>query len=135
LTIFKRQKEGKEKLMTTFPQFNHIDLIVSDVPSAAAFFHEVLNLPLVVSEERFAQLESGAVTIMLSPGALVDVEPARGVILHFQVENVSGALEDARQKGAEVLRETELTPWGWESALIKGPEGIVVDVFRPKATP
>jgi len=119
--------------MTNLPQLNQIDVIVRDVPRAAAFFSEVLGLPLVVNEERFAQLESGPITIMLSPDALVPVEQARGIILHFQVEDVSQALEDARQKGAVVLREMELTPWGWESAMIRGPEeGIIIDFYLPK---
>jgi uncharacterized glyoxalase superfamily protein PhnB len=74
------------------------------------------------------------VTIMLSPEAMVPMKPARGVILHFRVEDDSRALEKARSKGARVLMEPTQTDWGWESAMIAGPEDIVVDLYRPIGT-
>lgn len=112
------------------PTFDNLDLIVQDVPSAAAFFRDVVGLTLRVNEERFAELDSGAVTIMLSPAAMVPVKPAAGVILHFQVENVARALEHARSHGATVLLEPTATDWGTESAMIAGPEDIIIDFYR-----
>jgi predicted enzyme related to lactoylglutathione lyase len=117
------------------PNFNNLDLIVRDVPAATAFFRDVVGLKVRVGEERFAELESGAATIMLSPDAMVPTEPARGVILHFQVEDVAAALAHARGLGATVLLETTHTDWGTESAMIAGPEGIIVDFFRPVTGP
>jgi hypothetical protein len=51
--------------------FASLDLIVQDVPAAPAFFRDVVGLALRVSEARFAELDAGAVTLMLSPDALV----------------------------------------------------------------
>jgi predicted enzyme related to lactoylglutathione lyase len=113
------------------PNFNNLDLIVRNVPAATAFFRNVVGLAVRVGEERFAELESGAATIMLTPDAMVPTEPARGVILHFEVDDVAAALAHARAQGAAVLLETTHTDWGTESAMIAGPEGIVVDFFRP----
>jgi predicted enzyme related to lactoylglutathione lyase len=110
---------------------NNLDLIVRDVPAATAFFRDLVGLAVRVDEQRFAELASGAVTIMLSPDALVPIEPARGVILHFEVEDVAAALAHARAQGATVLMEPTRTDWGTQSAMIAGPEGIVVDFFRP----
>ena len=111
-------------------RFDNLDLVVRDVPAAAAFFRDVVGLTLRVDEERFAELDAGPVTIMLPPDAMVPTKPAAGVILHFQVEDVAEALEHARSRGATVLLEPTRTDWGWESAMIAGPEEIVVDFYR-----
>ena len=116
-------------------KFDNLDLIVRDVPSAAALFRDVLGVEPRVLDERYAELESGSVTIMLSPDAMVPVQPARGVIVHFQVEDVGQALKRARSRGATVLMEPARTDWGWESAMIAGPEEIVIDLYRPIEAP
>lgn len=112
-------------------RLDQIDLIVRDVPAATAFFRDVLGLTPNVAEERFAELVSGSTTIILSPEAMVPTEPAVGIILHFRVEDVAEALERARRAGATVPRATAPTDWGTESAMIGGPERIVVDLYRP----
>ncbi|MCS6881458.1 MAG: VOC family protein [Oscillochloridaceae bacterium] len=109
---------------------NQLDLIVRDVPAATAFFRDVVGLPVRVEDARFAELDGGAIMIMLSPDALVPVQEAAGVILHIQVDDVEGALERARRSGAAVLLEPTRTDWGTESAMIAGPEGIIVDFYR-----
>jgi catechol 2,3-dioxygenase-like lactoylglutathione lyase family enzyme len=63
-------------------QLNQLDLIVSDVPKATAFFRDVLGLSVRIAEERFAELDAGGFTLMLSPDAMVPTPtPAAGVIL------------------------------------------------------
>lgn len=108
-----------------------IDLIVRDVPEATSFFTDFVGLTARVAEERYAEIDAGALTLMLSPEAMVPTKPAQGIILHFRVEDVHQAIKDARARGAAVLREPDTMPWGWESAMIRGPEGIVVDFYRP----
>lgn len=112
-------------------KLDNLDLIVSDVPRAVAFFKDVLGIRARVEGERFAELDTSPVTIMLSPDAMVSTNPARGVILHFQVDDVSAAVERARSSGGKVLMEPTRTDWGWESAMVAGPEEIVVDLYRP----
>jgi len=82
------------------------------------------------ADERFAEFRLGAVTLMLSPDALVPMTRAGGMILHLEVADVGEAIERARQAGAEVLREPAPTDWGWESAMIAGPDGSVIDFYR-----
>ncbi len=84
-------------------QLNQMDLIVRDVPAGTEFFRDVL----------------------------VPTRPAAGTILHFQVEDVAQALEEARSRGATVLLEPIRTGWGTESAMIAGPEEVVIDLYRP----
>ena len=112
-------------------ELDKMDLIVSDVRGAAAFFADALGLRLTANEVRFAEVDVGAGrTIMLSPDAMVPTEPARGVILHFRVEDVHKAVERARSRGATVLLEPVTTDWGWESAMLAGPGGVVIDLYR-----
>lgn len=111
-------------------KFDNLDLIVRDVTAAVDFFERVVGLTARYSDENFAELESGAVTIMLSPAAMVPVRPAAGIILHFQVENLSAARERAAAGGAPILMEPTLTDWGTESLLIAGPEEMVIDLYR-----
>jgi predicted enzyme related to lactoylglutathione lyase len=113
-------------------QLNQIDVIVRDVPAATGFFRDVLGLAVRFADPRFAELDAGGgFTLMLSPDALVPTKPAAGTILHFQVEDVAQALEEVRSRGAAVLLEPTRTGWGTESAMIAGPEGVVVDLYRP----
>ena len=110
--------------------FDNLDLIVRDVPAAVAFFQEAAGVVPRYTDANFAELDTGTVTIMLSPAALIPVAPARGVIVHFQVEDVAEALARAQAAGATVLREPALTDWGTEAAFIAGPEEIVVEFYR-----
>jgi predicted enzyme related to lactoylglutathione lyase len=117
-------------------KMNQLDLIVRDVPGATAFFRDVLGLTVRFAEERFADLDAGGFTLMLSPDAMVPTPtPAAGMILHFQVEDVAQALSAARSRGAKVLMEPTLTGWGTESAMIAGPEQVIIDLYRPVASP
>lgn len=114
----------------TVPNLNQLDLIVRDVPAATALLSAVLGVEPAFAEERFAEFRLGAMTLMLSSDALVPMSNAAGVILHVEVPDVDEALERARKSGATVLREPGPTDWGWESAMIAGPDGIVIDYYR-----
>ena len=113
------------------PTFDQLDLIVRDVPAAAAFFRDAIGFALQVDEPRFAQLDAGAVTLMLRPDALVPTTPAAGVILHVRVDDLAAAVARAQAHGAAVLRAPAPTDWGTESAMVAGPDGIIVDLYRP----
>ncbi len=110
-----------------------IDLTAKDVPSATAFFRDVVGLEVREVEvyERFAELGAETITLMPSPDAMVPVKPAKGVILHFEAEDVSKPAARAKEHGATILMAPCNTDWGWESRLITGPEGIIVDCYRP----
>ena len=111
-------------------KFDNLDLIVRDVPTAVDFFEKVVGLSARIVDENFAELESGEVTIMLSPAAMVPVKQAAGIILHFQVDNVRQARQRAVDYGVTILMEPTMTDWGTESFLIAGPEEMVIDLYR-----
>lgn len=111
--------------------FNRLDLIVEDVPAATALFRDVVGLAVRFADTRFAKLDSGAVIIMLGPDAMAPTTPAAGIILHLQVADVFATVERARANGARVLLEPTHTDWGCEPTRIAGPEGIIIDLYRP----
>lgn len=108
-----------------------IDLIVSDVSAAARFFRDVVGLKLEINDPNFAQLKSQELTIMLSRTAEVPIGKAAGIILHVLVDDVAASLAKAETLGAVVLHELHETDWWTESAMIAGPDGIVIDFYKP----
>ena len=109
---------------------DHVDLIVADVRGAVRFFRDALGLEPVVEEDMFAELDAGAIKIMLSPNE-VDLGRTSGVVLHFKVDDVPAATDRVRGAGARVIREPTRMDWGWESALVSGPEGTTIGRYRP----
>ncbi len=109
---------------------NKIDVIVPDPTRTAQFLRDALDLEVLDIGERYAELRSGAMIIMLSPEAMVPMKNAAGVILHFQVQDVPQAFEKACRAGAKVLMKPTKTEWSSLSSLIEGPdEGVVIDLY------
>lgn len=81
---------------------------------------------LAISEERLVQLfNQGAATAASN----------RSAILEFEVVDVDGTL--AHMEGvAEVVMPITVMPWGNRSALLRDPDGSLVNLFsRPAAVP
>lgn len=110
---------------------NTIGLIVSDVPAAATFFREIVGLQQAIDNPNFAQFTSNNLAIMLTRSAEVPTGKADGVILHILVDDVEDALQNALSRGATILQELNETEWWTESAMIAGPDGIVIDFYKP----
>lgn len=107
-----------------------LDLIVDDVRSAAVLLRDAFGLEVVVLEDRFAEVRADPLALMLSPDAMVPMGQARGVILHFEVEDPAGEARRATAAGATVLQDLTRTDWGTESVLLAGPAEIVIDYYR-----
>ncbi len=80
---------------------------------------------LAISEERLVQLfNQGAATAASN----------RSAILEFEVADVDGALARMGEAAAEVVMPATVMPWGNRSALLRDPDGSLVNVFsRPAA--
>lgn len=109
------------------PALKSIDVIVSDVPRAVAFFRDVVGLEVRQEFERFAELDAGGLSLPLSPDALVPVSSAGGIILHFEEPDLSAAVRRATAFGSTVLKGPLTTDWGTHSLLVQGPDSIVID--------
>jgi catechol 2,3-dioxygenase-like lactoylglutathione lyase family enzyme len=111
---------------------DHATLIVSDVTKAVAYFRDVLGLPVHGDGDGdgYAEVDLGTLVCGLMSDAMVPVEPAAGVILQVRVDDVPGTFRTVQQRGATVLLEPTTTDWGTESAMVAGPDGIVVELYR-----
>jgi catechol 2,3-dioxygenase-like lactoylglutathione lyase family enzyme len=111
----------------------HLTLICEDVAAGAAFFRDILAVPVRNRDASHVDVELGAVTATLtarrdSPSNR-PAEPA--VILEVEVPDVHAALRELRRRGATVLLEPMLTEWNTVSAFVAGPDGVVVEVYCP----
>lgn len=122
-------------------QLNAIDLIVSDVPAATRFFRDVLGLDAQEADERSARFQSGSMTLTIAwlrrpfgakemrPDAVAPATSASGLLLHFQVQDVGLAVLKATATGAQVLAGPDETGWGTNSAILAGPEHILIELY------
>lgn len=80
---------------------------------------------LAISEERLVQLfNQGAATAASN----------RSAILEFEVADVDGTLARMEEAAAEIVMPATVMPWGNRSALLRDPDGSLVNVFsRPVA--
>lgn len=78
---------------------------------------------LAISEERLVQLfNQGAATAASN----------RSAILEFEVADVDGTLARMEEAAAEIVMPATVMPWGNRSALLRDPDGSLVNVFsRP----
>jgi catechol 2,3-dioxygenase-like lactoylglutathione lyase family enzyme len=112
-----------------------IDLFVADVTSAAAFFRRVLALPVHLHDRGRADVDLGSGIIARLRTApdrpISEPRDQPGVILQLLAPDLNGALAELRRRGATVLVEPVLTEWDTRSAFVAGPDGMVVEVYRP----
>ncbi|EJE54768.1 hypothetical protein PMI14_00398 [Acidovorax sp. CF316] len=80
---------------------------------------------LAISEERLVQLfNQGAATAASN----------RSAILEFEVADVDGTLARMEEAAAEIVMPASVMPWGNRSALLRDPDGSLVNIFsRPVA--
>jgi catechol 2,3-dioxygenase-like lactoylglutathione lyase family enzyme len=93
-----------------------------DPERSRAFYRDVLGLPVY---REF----TGGVVFFLGGGFLevsgrADGGANEAVGLWLQVRNVESALAEVEARGARVLREARLEPWGLREAWLADPDGI-----------
>ena len=107
-----------------------IDLRVEDVSAAVAMLGNAYGWKVTADEPGFGELVAGDLRIMLSVDAMVPWGRTDGVILHEYVDDVPAAVERAVAAGAELLLGPLTTDWGTQSAYLRGPGNLVVDVCK-----
>lgn len=111
---------------------NAVTLIVEEPSTVAERLATALGWIVSQDYGAFAEVKAadGALLWLNAPG-----EPAKdlqqGVIIHCQVDDVTGAADRARAAGAEVLREPTVMDFGMESAWVRVQGGPIVDLTRP----
>jgi len=106
---------------------------VKEVGRAAAFYRDVLGLPLTAQFEGFAFFNAGGITLALSEG-LARAVPQIGeaVEVVFAVEGVREAYEALKAKGVAFrLEPRQVAGPNW-AANFDDPDGHHLSVFGPE---
>ncbi|MGO4298873.1 VOC family protein [Leifsonia sp. RAF41] len=127
--------------------FASIRIITEDVDRLASFYELVTGRPADRPAPVFAQFTGhGATLAIASPvtvamlGSATAPASNRSVIVEFEVDDVDA--EFARLRADldstdlwDVVLDPTTMPWGNRSALLRDPDGNVVNLFsRPRAT-
>ncbi len=121
--------------MTTFASAR---IVTDDVDRLTAFYEHVTGLTATRPVPVFAEFRTAAGTLAISSSQLTDslygadvVQAAanRTVFLEFQVPDVDA--EYARLRELEFVQQPTTMPWGNRSAVLRDPDGNLVNLFAP----
>ena len=119
--------------------FASIRIITDDVDRLVAFYERVTGRTAARPAPVFAQFGgTGPVLAIASPAtvAMLDgaVVPAanRSILVEFEVADVDAEFERIAPDPSDVVLPPSTMPWGNRSALLRDPDGNVVNLFsRP----
>ncbi|WP_329454186.1 VOC family protein [Streptomyces sp. NBC_01497] len=119
--------------------FVSIRVITGDVARLVAFYEQVTGVRANWSNEDFAELGIGLVTLaigstrtvpLFAPGSAAPAEN-RSVILEFLVDDVDSVYRNLPGCVEEFVNEPTTMPWGNRSLLFRDPDGNLVNLFTP----
>ncbi|MES2612100.1 MAG: VOC family protein [Pseudomonadota bacterium] len=126
-------------------KFASVRLVTQQFEALVSFYSQLSGTPATRLADGFAEVRLDGATLAISEERLVQLfnqgaataASNRSAILEFEVVDVDGAL--ARMRGdasAEVVMPPTVMPWGNRSALLRDPDGSLVNIFsRPMAPP
>ncbi|VXB76718.1 VOC family protein [Curtobacterium sp. 8I-2] len=122
--------------------FASVRIITDDLEGMVAFYERVTGQPAERPAPVFAQFSGPGGTLAIASTATVAMlgdalVPAtnRSVLIEFEVADVDGAFTGLQLRSDDVVLEPTTMPWGNRSALVRDPDGNVVNLFsRPAAS-
>lgn len=116
-------------------QWNHANPIleVSDVPSAIAYYRDVLGLaPTWIWGERIGGVhtEHGPIEIYL---ARAD-RPSPSRLAVF-VDDADATYDKYRDAGADIVDQLKTQPWGLRGFTLRDPDGNLIDIAHEVHSP
>jgi predicted enzyme related to lactoylglutathione lyase len=119
-----------------------IRIVTDDLDRMVEFYELVTGMPAERPAPVFAQFGgSGAALAIATPATVAmlggAVVPAtnRSVLVEFEVTDVDAELSRIRSHVSEVVLEPTTMPWGNRSALVRDPDGNVVNLFSRPVRP
>ncbi|MCS6559758.1 VOC family protein [Curtobacterium flaccumfaciens] len=121
--------------------FASVRIITDDLEGMVAFYERVTGQPAERPAPVFAQFTGPGGTLAIASTATVAMlsgalTPAtnRSVLIEFEVADVDGDFAGLQLGSDDVVLEPTTMPWGNRSALVRDPDGNVVNLFsRPDA--
>ncbi len=116
--------------------FASIRIITDNVDDLVAFYEQVTGQRAERPAPVFAQFSgpaanlaiAGAATVVMLDGALTPATN-RSVFIEFEVADVDVDFAAFQLKAEDVVLEPTTMPWGNRSALVRDPDGNVVNLF------
>ncbi|PYY44170.1 VOC family protein [Curtobacterium sp. MCLR17_043] len=121
--------------------FASVRIITDDLEGMVAFYERVTAQLAERPAPVFAQFSGPGATLAIASTATVAMlggalMPAtnRSVLIEFEVADVDGDFAGLQLGSDDVVLEPTTMPWGNRSALVRDPDGNVVNLFsRPDA--
>ena len=122
--------------------FASVRIITDDLEGMVAFYERITRQPAERPAPVYAQFSGPGGTLAIASTATVAMlgdalVPAtnRSVLIEFEVADVDGAFTGLQLRSDDVVLEPTAMPWGNRSALVRDPDGNVVNLFsRPAAS-
>jgi predicted enzyme related to lactoylglutathione lyase len=122
--------------------FASIRIVTDDLERLVAFYETVSGRQAERSAPVFAQFSGPGANLAIASTATVAMlggalAPAtnRSVVIEFEVADVDGDFARLQLDTEDVVLEPTTMPWGNRSALVRDPDGNVVNLFsKPAAT-
>ncbi|HKW74018.1 MAG TPA: VOC family protein [Terriglobales bacterium] len=114
-------------------QIGSIVLGVSNLDQSLLFYTGKLGLKVRLREQQLAVLDTGNMSLVLSPGHMRLAPQAAGATeVVFQVEHVRAAKEALTTQGVSFFTEPrQVTPTDW-AAHFRDPDGHLLSIFGPE---
>ncbi|MCS5509944.1 VOC family protein [Curtobacterium flaccumfaciens pv. flaccumfaciens] len=122
--------------------FASVRIITDDLEGMVAFYERITRQPAERPAPVFAQFSgpggtlaiASTATVAMLGGALVPATN-RSALIEFEVADVDGDFAGLQLGSDDVVLEPTTMPWGNRSALVRDPDGNVVNLFsRPAAS-
>ncbi len=117
-------------------------LMVTDIERSIAFYRDVLELDVHREGTSSMEFDTGSCRLMLEedfePETLTQfgLEPpgdnrGAGVIVVVEVDSVESAVSACADADIEVVLEPTEVEWGRKMALVRDPDGYIIELSRP----
>lgn len=121
--------------------FASVRIITDDLEGMVAFYERVTGLQAERPAPVFAQFSGPGGTLAIASTATVAMlggaltpSTNRSALIEFEVTDVDGDFAGLQLSSGDVVLEPTTMPWGNRSALVRDPDGNVVNLFsRPTA--
>lgn len=119
-------------------------LYVSDIKRSVHFYERAFGLKnrFIHESGQYAEMETGETTLAFSSDEFASTffkegyrrnmptDKAAGIEIALEPDEVERAYESAIRAGAIGLAKPELKPWGWMSAFLRDPDGILIELAK-----
>ncbi|MDP6452959.1 MAG: glyoxalase [SAR202 cluster bacterium] len=116
--------------------------IVTNLDASRAFYKEMLSVPIefedgsdyTATDDMDGLRHFGLWTLRDAARSVFDQDewpsdvPIPQGTIEFDVEDVAEAVSELKAKGADILQDTRVEPWGQTTARLLSPEGLLIGI-------